>query len=134
MLEFDDKNRIDISNYPVRIIVAGSRFFNDKWKFHNTLLDYIKRFSPHEFVFISGKAPSGADDLIIQWCEKFKYPYTTYKAYWDKFGKSAGYKRNAEMAGVATHLLAYYNGTSPGTKHMVDLAEEKSLSVTIINI
>lgn len=43
-----------------------------------------------------------------------------YPAEWDKYGKRAGYLRNTEMAKVADIGLAFWDGSSKGTKHMID--------------
>jgi len=56
-------------------------------------------------------------------------------AEWDKYGKSAGYKRNEQMAIYAKEdngvLIAFHNG-SKGTKHMIDLANKHGLRVFVI--
>ena len=54
-----------------------------------------------------------------------------YPADWSKYGKSAGFRRNAEMADKAEALIAVWDGVSRGTKHMIDLAEDKGLLVHI---
>lgn len=57
-----------------------------------------------------------------------------FKANWDKHGKSAGVIRNRQMIeeGGATALVAFWNGLSPGTKNMIDLATQYGLKVRII--
>lgn len=51
---------------------------------------------------------------------------------WDKHGKSAGYKRNEEMARNADALIAFWDGKSKGTKHMIDIARECNLPARIV--
>lgn len=48
-------------------------------------------------------------------------------------GKGAGMARNALMAGYGTHLLAYWNGVSPGTASMVKVAKFRGLKVRVEN-
>lgn len=124
---------IKLRDYTVRIIVAGSRLYNDRKAFHEEIVEYLNRFD-EPVLFISGAASSGADRLIIEWCKKFNYPCLQYPADWDKNGKAAGFIRNAEMAEVATHLLCFYNGVSPGTKDMISVANEKNLIIRVIAI
>lgn len=50
----------------------------------------------------------------------------------DSKGKQAGYLRNSQMADEGTHLVAFHNGVSRGTKHMIDLATKKGLIVRVI--
>ena len=52
---------------------------------------------------------------------------------WEKHGKSAGYKRNQEMANVSTHLIAFWDGKSRGTKHMIDIAKRDALKSHVVD-
>lgn len=47
-------------------------------------------------------------------------------------GKAAGYIRNTEMAKNADALVAFWNGQSLGTKHMIATAEQLGLSVLVV--
>ena len=55
----------------------------------------------------------------------------TFPAGWDQFKKAAGYIRNKEMAEYADALIAFWDGKSKGTKHMIDLARKNNLKVKI---
>lgn len=139
----------DLHDYQVRIIVAGSRGYNNKQEFHECIIDYLDRFDK-PVLFISGAAPSGADDLIIQWCKKFNYPCKEMPADWDnldvpsvaiktnakgkQYNAAAGHQRNEAMAEVASHLICFYNGHSPGTKRMIEIANEKLIPTRVIII
>ena len=60
------------------------------------------------------------------------YPIKQFPADWNKYGKSAGYKRNEEMAKYADALIAFWDGKSKGTKHMIDLAKRYGLKVKVV--
>ncbi len=36
------------------------------------------------------------------------------------------------MANAGTHLLAFWDGESPGTKHMISAAERRGLKVHVV--
>ena len=55
-----------------------------------------------------------------------------YPAQWDKYGKRAGYRRNEQMAEVADGLIAFWDGQSKGTKHMIDIMTEKNLPTKVV--
>ena len=74
----------------------------------------------------------GPDRIGKLWADDYGYPVKTYPADWDNFGKSAGYRRNEEMVKNADALIAFWDGKSPGTKHMIDLALKKPLDIIII--
>ena len=41
--------------------------------------------------------------------------------------------RNEDMLSIATHLIAFWDGKSSGTKDMIDIAQEKGIPVWIFN-
>ena len=55
-----------------------------------------------------------------------------FPADWKKFGKSAGFRRNEQMAEFADGLIAFWDGESHGTKHMIDIANEKGIKTKVI--
>ena len=115
-----------------RIIIAGGRDFNDynllKEKVDNLISEKQKT---HQIYIVSGKA-RGADSLGEKYANENGLNIVEFPADWDKHGKSAGYKRNVEMAENADALIAFWDGDSRGTKHMVDIAKEKNLPTRII--
>ena len=50
----------------------------------------------------------------------FGYSLKYFYPNWEKYGKSAGIIRNHEMGDYADYLLAFWDGTSKGTKDMID--------------
>ena len=74
----------------------------------------------------------GADTLGKQFAEELGLKVLEYPADWDKYGKRAGYIRNEEMAKISNALIAFWDGESRGTKHMIDLAKEYGLPTRII--
>lgn len=113
----------------MKIIIAGSRTFNNYPKLKNKL-DSILR-NQKGITIISGTA-SGADRLGERYADENHHNLEKYPAMWDIFGKSAGYKRNEEMANVADACVVFWDGKSRGTKHMIDIAKKKQLKLRII--
>lgn len=128
-------------DYEHRIIVAGSRGFKDIQLFHRVVCAYLESFDA-PVLFISGAAPTGADHLIIQWCKKFGYPCLEMPAEWETLGedgivtknRGAGFIRNTKMAELGTDLIAFFDGKSPGTTHMIDTAMKKGLCVKVLTV
>jgi hypothetical protein len=50
---------------------------------------------------------------------------------WDKYGKSAGYKRNQEIVEISDRVVAFWDGKSAGTKLTIDLAKQRHKSLVI---
>lgn len=110
----------------MRTIIAGSR----KGTNMQHLKDAIAACGWSPTTVISGGA-LGADKLGENWAKTNSIPCEIYPADWDKHGKSAGYKRNQEMAEKAEALIAIWDGESRGTKHMIDIARIKKMKIFI---
>lgn len=115
-----------------RVIVAGGRYFNNFYQLVGEL-DFLlsEKEKTHEIVIVSGKA-RGADTLGEDYAKLRGYAIDAHPADWDTYGKSAGYKRNVEMADNADALVAFWDGASRGTKHMIDIATNKGLPVRVV--
>lgn len=62
----------------------------------------------------------GADMTAYKLFKEVGNKIHKYYADWDGIGKRAGFVRNAEMAQVADVGVGFWNGSSRGTKHMID--------------
>ena len=123
---------METCNNQFRVIVAGGRNFRDEVLLRNKLDFYLDKVSKtHEIHIVCGKA-RGADTLGEQYALERNYAVDAYPADWDRFGKSAGYKRNVIMADNADALVAFWDGESHGTKHMIDTAKAKGLKVRVV--
>ena len=113
----------------MKVIIAGGRKFND---YDLLCQNCDKALSLQtEIEIVSGTA-NGADKLGEKYANEKGYKIKKFPADWDKYGKSAGYKRNEEMAKYADSLIAFWDGKSKGTKHMIDLAKRYSLNVKVV--
>jgi major membrane immunogen (membrane-anchored lipoprotein) len=115
----------------MKIIIAGSRLF-DNYEMLCEFCDfYLKNKSNDEIEIVSGTA-NGADKLGEKYAQERGYKLKQFPANWEKYKKSAGYIRNKEMAEYADALIAFWDEKSKGTKHMIDLAKEKKLKIKIV--
>lgn len=112
-----------------KVIVAGGRHFNN-YELLKQKLDVL--LSNKEKVEIVSGGAKGADSLGERYAKEKNLLLETKPADWDKHGNSAGYKRNKEMADYADALVAFWDGKSKGTKHMIDLAKKSNLAVRVI--
>ena len=124
----------------LRIIIAGSRDFNDYELLKKSVIEIItkKTMLPDLTRIISGGA-RGADTLGERFANEMGLEISRFIPDWDGLGKRAGYVRNAEMAKFAVEdgnygvLIAFWDGQSRGTKHMIDLAKRYGLEVHVVN-
>lgn len=111
----------------MKTIIAGSRTINNLRLLEKTIDE-----SGFEITEVVCGGARGVDDLGRKWAGNGnRIPVKLFPANWDLFGKSAGYKRNVEMAYYAEALIALWDGESRGTKHMIDIAKSKGLKVFV---
>lgn len=116
-----------------KVVIAGSRGFSNYKLLKETCDKYLReKKKTHNVVVISGHA-RGADSLGEKYASDEDLDLEIYPADWKKYGKSAGFMRNEQMADIADAVIAFWNGESHGTKHMIDIAEEKGLNVKVVN-
>lgn len=122
----------------MRIIIAGSRDFNNYAILKHNVIKILLELSPTqepEVEIISGTA-RGTDQLGEKFAKENNYSIKRFPANWNLYGKSAGYRRNEDMAKYAKEdngvLIAFWNGESKGIKHMIDLANKHGLKVFVV--
>ena len=143
----------------IKIIIAGGRDFDDYTLMLNSLIEVFLKIKDEghylhkDIVEIISGGAKGADALGEKIANNHKIKLTKFPAEWDnfedetckirynKFGEPynvlAGFNRNIKMAQYAKDsdlgiLLAFWDGKSGGTKHMIDTAKKNGLDVHII--
>lgn len=116
---------------PIRVIVAGGREFNDAPLMRSKLDTYIGGRT--DVRTVSGGA-RGADKLGERYAESKGLPRPLIvPADWDTFGrKAAGPIRNQRMSWLSSHLVAFWDGDSPGTKNMIETALRDGLETRVV--
>lgn len=116
-----------------KVIIAGTRTYEVDNKELFKIDNLLSNYSEDDIELVTGCA-RGADQVPYYYEQWHGYKVTEFPADWDKYGKSAGYIRNEQMAKYADALIALWDGKSKGTKHMIDLAKKHGLKIRIIRI
>jgi hypothetical protein len=114
----------------MKIIIAGSRDFDD-YKVLREYCDHVLQ-NQTDIEIVSGTA-KGADQLGERYATEKGYKIAKFPADWDRYKKAAGYIRNEDMAKYADALIAFWNGNSKGTEHMINLATKYKLKIRVCN-
>lgn len=123
-------------------LIAGSRGFCDYELLKNKMDEIFSRYpSDKKKVIVSGGA-KGADSLAERYAKEKGYELVVMKADWDKYGKSAGYRRNEQMhlyikdhtEGLLSHRMCvcFWDGQSKGTQHNFALAKKYHTNLVIV--
>jgi len=114
----------------MKVIVAGSRTILKYPVVEECILDAIKKNNLFISEIVSGRA-KGPDLLGETWALKNGVKISAFPADWKKYGISAGFIRNQEMADYADALIAIWDGQSNGTLDMIERAKEKNIPIFV---
>lgn len=116
----------------VKLAIVGSRGFQD----YDALVEFIDRIikeNDYEVTEVISGGAKGADRLGELWARTRGYPIIIYQAEWDKYGKSAGFRRNYDIIQRCDIVFAFWDGESKGTKHDLELAEKFGKQIFLYN-
>lgn len=116
----------------MRVIVTGSR----NWTSRRIIRDAFDMLDGKTITIVHGACPKGADalaDEIAQDLHGFKIE--RHPAKWKTpkgVNRRAGFDRNTKMAKKGADLcLAFWDGYSAGTKHMIGEAKKQEIPVKV---
>ncbi|MBQ7133091.1 MAG: DUF2493 domain-containing protein [Ruminococcus sp.] len=118
-----------------KIAIGGCRNFHSYTilkRYVDIYLSDIKHTG--EITIFSGHC-SGTDALAERNAEENNYSLELFPAQWNKYGRSAGPIRNEIMVAKCDYVIAFWDGTSKGTKNLIDNAVKynKPLRVKLID-
>ena len=121
----------------MKILIVGSRAFNDYNLLKNTIDNILAEKNCKENIEIVNGGAKGADSLAEQYAKEKGYALRIFPADWNQYGKSAGYKRNIEMHDYISRFddrccVAFWDGESKGTQHSFELAKIYANNLIII--
>lgn len=116
----------------MRLIVAGSRSIKSYKLIRETLDRLLVRYYSSEIEIVCGEC-YGPDLLGKKYALAKRIQIKSFPADWDNYGRSAGFRRNEEMAKYATHCVCFWDERSKGTLHMINLAKQYGIKLKVIN-
>lgn len=128
---------------PFRLIIAGSRSFNDYQLLRTTADALLANKTDveivsgrcdrgvHTFTTDEGIKVFGADGLGERYSKEKGYSVKPFPADWETHGRKAGPLRNKEMSRYGQALLAFWDGASRGAANMIELAKAAGLAVRV---
>jgi hypothetical protein len=113
----------------VRILVTGSRDWDDEVPIQAALTE-LTAGVPGPHVVVHGACPTGGDAIADGIATDLGLAVERHPAPWRRYGRSAGYRRNAEMVAAGADVcLAFIRDSSPGACMTARLAEEARIPV-----
>lgn len=136
MLRLEDRDPFAIDP---RYIFCGSRTETkrDDAMMRRAVIERL-RVIPRNITLVVGynpkrRTPRGADMIVYQEAKKMGFTVETHPAEWELYKKAAGFKRNNKMARLgAQRCIAFWDGSSSGTKDMMDRAALYNIPVEVV--
>lgn len=122
----------------MRVIIAGSRSIRDP----ALIVRAVKESGFEVTTAISGAQQSydrvsrtyyGADYLGEQWAAAQSIPVELFPAQW-RYGRGAGFYRNSAMVARAHALIAIWDGTSSGTRDVIEKSRAAGLHIYVLRV
>jgi hypothetical protein len=110
----------------MKVAVIGSRSFADYGLLCRTL-DAIPELS----TVVSGGAP-GADSLGERYADERGLATQIHRPDWRRYGRGAGKVRNRTIVDASDLVVAFWDGSSAGTKHALDYARTRGTPVQVV--
>lgn len=118
---------MNASRKPYRLLVTGSRTWRDEAVVRRTLQGIYDRIDGPEGILIHGTA-MGLDSLASTIWMELGGAVEPHPADWDRWGKRAGYVRNAEMVATGADVcLAFIRNNSRGATMCAKLADKAGI-------
>jgi len=106
---------------PRRVLLTGSRTWTDTGAIRDALAAV---WGDGDAVLVSGACPRGADRLAEACWTSWGGRVECHPADWDRHGRGAGLRRNADMVAAGAHVcLTFIRNNSRGASHTAALAE-----------
>jgi hypothetical protein len=114
----------------LKILVTGSRDWEDARSIELEMFRalYEAKTPFDHAVLLHGACPTGADALADEYARATGMHVLRFPADWDRYGKRAGFLRNAEMVELQPDIcLAFIRNGSRGASMTAQLAEKAGI-------
>lgn len=110
----------------MKIAIIGSRGLK---------INELEKFLPSDTTEIVSGGAKGIDQCAKNFALSHNIDYTEFLPEYEKFGRSAPLKRNLQIIDYADLTIAFWDGKSKGTKHVIESCKKinKKIKVYLFN-
>ena len=106
----------------MKIAIIGSR---------DLAVDDIKKYLPENITEIVSGGARGIDSCARKYALEAGIQLTEFLPEYSRYGKGAPLKRNLQIIEYADEVIAFWDGTSRGTKHVIDSCRKQNIKTTV---
>ena len=110
----------------MKVAIIGSR---------NLIVNDLQNYLPENVTEIVSGGAKGIDTCAREYALSHGIKLTEFLPEYDKYGRSAPLKRNLQIIEYADEVIAFWDGSSGGTKYVIDSCKKinKKLRSTHFN-
>lgn len=109
----------------MKVAIIGSR---------NLVINDLHNYLPEDVTEIVSGGAKGIDTCAREYANTHNIKLTEFLPEYDKFGRSAPLKRNLLIIDYADEVIAFWDGTSTGTKYVIDKCRKAKKKITVYDI
>ena len=109
----------------MKVAIVGSRSIR---------IDDLAPYIPKETTEIVSGGASGVDTCAKDYAISHKIKLTEFLPNYERYGKAAPIKRNSQIVNYADEVIAFWDGKSHGTKHVLDLCKKLGKEITVYRV
>ena len=109
----------------MKVAIIGSR---------NLIINDLQNYLPENVTEIVSGGAKGIDICAREYALSNDVKLTEFLPEYEKYGKSAPLKRNLQIIEYADEVIAFWDGSSAGTKHVIDNCRKMNKKITVITI
>ena len=117
-----------------RVVIAGCRNYTNYDEAKAYIDHCLSRMREENTIIIVSGGASGADAIGERYANENGFEIERYPADWKTYGRSAGPRRNKQMAEVSDYVICFWDEKSRGTKSMIAYAKKYDKPVRIKQI
>jgi hypothetical protein len=113
----------------MKLIIAGAQTFTDYQHLCQALAP-----DRHRITLVLTGGARGAEQLGYRWAWKHTVRHRLFHTEWERFGKTAGVRRNHQMAQAGDVLVVCGDDPSPGTAHLMQCMQALGKPVVLVSV
>lgn len=94
----------------------------------------IEDYLPSEITEIVSGGEKGIDTLARKYSEKHGIKLTEFLPNYKRYGRGAPLKRNLQIIDYADVIIAFWDGTSKGTKFVIDTCQKRKKKIQVYRL
>ena len=107
----------------MKVAIIGSR---------GPVIRDLERYLPAKTTEVVSGGAAGVDACAKEFALKNKIKYTEFLPEYEKYKKGAPLKRNIQIIEYADLVIAFWNGRSKGTRHVIEQCKSLKKNIRVI--